>query len=447
MQQTRFIRAGKVAAILSIVPALIYSYASGPEPRKTGAPGDGTCADSGCHVGTAVNGGGGRVEVIFPGGLNYTPGQKQRLQVRITDAAARAYGFQLSTRPASDERNGQAGRLDATSSATQVICEEGNPRPAAGCRTTAPLEFIEHTSPSSTNTFELDWTAPATDIGNVRVFVAANAANGNGQNSGDRIYTANYTLAPQAASQKPVISQGGIVDAFARKTTIASGTWIEIYGQNLAKTTREWAGGDFQSNKAPTSLDGVSVNVRGIPAFVRFISPGQVNVQTPDDDVTGNTNIEVIVDGVKSDAVSVTKTASAPAFLAPASFNVGGRQYLVAQFPDGAFVGRPNLIAGANFRAAKPNDVIICYGIGFGAVVPATPAGQIVSQLTDLALPFVFRFGQTQAEVQFKGLAPNFVGLYQFNIKVPDVPDGDVQINAELGGARVDQTVFLTIQR
>ena len=44
-------------------------------------------------------------------------------------------------------------------------------------------------------------------------------------------------------------------------------------------------------------------------------------------------------------------------------------------------------------------------------------------------------------------LAPNFVGLYQFNIVVPQVADGDYQINITVGGVKVPQTIFLTVHK
>src|SRR4051812_9866076 len=47
------------AAAGGLLPMFLYSYASGPDPRKTGAPGDQTCTQAGCHTGTALNGGGG----------------------------------------------------------------------------------------------------------------------------------------------------------------------------------------------------------------------------------------------------------------------------------------------------------------------------------------------------------------------------------------------------
>ena len=63
--------------------------------------------------------------------------------------------------------------------------------------------------------------------------------------------------------------------AFGGESTIAPGTWVEIYGENLSSTTRAWAASDFSGNTAPTSLSGVRVSIGGVLAFVSYISPGQ----------------------------------------------------------------------------------------------------------------------------------------------------------------------------
>src|SRR6476469_2957086 len=93
-------------AILAMVPSvvLLYAYATGPEPRHTAAPGDDplACASLGCHVGTALNGGGGNVKVNFAGAQSYTPGVAQTFSIVITDPVARLFGFQLTARLESD---------------------------------------------------------------------------------------------------------------------------------------------------------------------------------------------------------------------------------------------------------------------------------------------------------------------------------------------------------
>ena len=198
---------------------------------------------------------------------------------------------------------------------------------------------------------------------------------------------------------------------------------------------------------APTVLDNVRVFVNNQPAFVYFVSPTQLNVQAPADPASGPVEVRVSNSlGVLS--FSVEKRSNAPGMLAPSAFNVGGRQYLAAQFSDRSFVGRANLIPGVSFRPARPGDQITLYGVGFGDVSPDNPPGSIVKSANNLVAPLSISFGQTTAAVSYSGLAPGFLGLYQFNLAVPQIPDGDSQINITLGGQTLVQpAIFLTVQR
>lgn len=447
MEKSKKIFAAKCAAVLSAIPIAIYGFASGPDPRKTGAPGDSICSEAGCHVGTP-NSGGGRVEITFPGGLTYTPGARQRLTVTVTDSAARVYGFQASARPQSNESNGQAGRFEPADSSTFVLCQEGSPRPSGGnCRDTAPLEFIEHNQPRTTNTFSFDWTPPATDVGPVRFFVAANAANGNGQNTGDRIYTANFTLTPTASSSKPAFRQENpVVVASTTSPTITSGAWLEIFGSNLAPTTRTWRDNEIVDGKLPTELDGVRVTIDNKPAFVFFISPAQVNVLSPGGLGAGPVQVRVTTrDGGESDAITVMAQSLSPAFL---RFSPENGRYPAAVHIDGTFLGKTDLFQGAVVtRPARPGDRILLFGTGFGATDPAVTPGEVTRGAPVLTTPARILIGDQQATIEFQGLAPNLASLYQFNVVVPDVPNGDQTVVAEVGSVRTQTNLFITVQR
>src|SRR5438552_9102190 len=185
---------------LLICTANILAHSAGPDPRHTGAPGDDplACATAGCHVGTPLNGGGGKVAVNFENGLSYTPGaQYQTFTIVITDSAARVYGFQMTARLESNLANGQAGDFVVPPEPQQiVICDNSSFKTSKGCPATAPVQFIEHGAPFNTNTIKVKWTPPSTNVGNVHIYVAANAANGNTTETGDHIYTASYVLTP-----------------------------------------------------------------------------------------------------------------------------------------------------------------------------------------------------------------------------------------------------------
>ena len=84
------------------------------------------------------------------------------------------------------------------------------------------------------------------------------------------------------------------------------------------------------------------------------------------------------------------KRPLAPGLLAPPNYTANGTQYMVATFAsDGAYVLNPSTGAafGLNSRPAKPGDVIIAYGIGFGDVTPAILPGVIVGQSNALGNP------------------------------------------------------------
>lgn len=100
---------------------------------------------------------------------------------------------------------------------------------------------------------------------------------------------------------------------------------------------------------------------------------------------------------------------------------------------------------GLTFSPAKVGETIVIYGIGFGPVTPSTPAGVIATQANSLQTQPTFRFGQTPATLIYSGLAPNFAGLYQFNVAVPDVGAGDMPLNIDVGGVPLNQNTYITV--
>jgi uncharacterized protein (TIGR03437 family) len=431
-----------------MTPLAMEGNSGGPPIGNTGAPGNATCATIGCHTNTGNPFSEGISIDFGAGGATYTPGgARQTWALTAPTSTAGVYGFQMTARRASDARNTPAGTFTA-SAGQAVLCADGGLKPTAGCAASTPIEYLEHDgSPLRANPITIQWTPPATDIGDVTIYVAVNSANGNGSNTGDRITVQNFTL--KAATTQPSTPQiratQPVLQSFSGKAGISPGTWMEIYGTNLSATTREWAGGDFTANgtKAPTALDGVRVKVAGKDAFVRYISPTQINVQAPDDIGTGNAIAVEVTNANGTGSTTVSAARVSPALLTTPSFLVGGRQYLAALFPDNTtFVGRANLIAGVAFRPAKPGDTIIIYAVGCGATTPASPAGDVSPAPRPLASPITVRFGETAATAQaFVG----GIGLCQFNVVVPNVAVGDIAIEATVDGVAAGQNLFTTI--
>jgi uncharacterized protein (TIGR03437 family) len=78
--------------------------------------------------------------------------------------------------------------------------------------------------------------------------------------------------------------------------------------------------------------------------------------------------------------------------------------------------------------------------------MPNNPPGQIVQLSNTLAGAFSISFGGTPATVTYDGLAPTFMGLYQFNVVVPAVAASDkVPVTFTLGGASGTQKLSIAI--
>lgn len=448
MDRSKKVYAAKCAVILSAVPALIFAYASGPLPRNTGAPGDTTCSQIGCHIGTPVNGAGGKVELSFDSGTTYTPGTKVKVTVKITDSAARVYGFQVSSRLASNTRTSQAGTF-TPGTGQYVQCEDGSDRPAIGCRSTAPLEFVEHTNPNSTGIFQFDWTPPTTNAGDVVFYVAGNAANGNGRaDSGDHIYTTSATLTAAAVSTgpKPALTQGGVINAGSGKAEIASGTWVSVFGTDLAASLRVLGGADVVNGVLPTTLNGAGVTIGGKPAFIGFVSPGQINALVADDAATGDTQIIATNANGQSTPTTATRVALSPAFL---PFNdADGKKYVAARHADNSIMAKVGQFPGLTTTPGKPGEVVVLYGIGFGPTTPSVSSGTVPTGIASLPNSLTLQIGDIPVTPLYSGVSPGSAGLYQFNVKIPDsLPNGDATVVVTLNGATSQSNIFITVQR
>ncbi|MGH9614869.1 MAG: hypothetical protein ACRD4P_17540, partial [Bryobacteraceae bacterium] len=82
----------------------------------------------------------------------------------------------------------------------------------------------------------------------------------------ERDSTVHRLAAPGPA---PIVSANGVVNGASFAGPISAGSWFTIFGSNLfSGSPRIWASGDFVDGRLPTSLDGVSVTVNGVPAYV-----------------------------------------------------------------------------------------------------------------------------------------------------------------------------------
>jgi uncharacterized protein (TIGR03437 family) len=238
----------------------------------------------------------------------------------------------------------------------------------------------------------------------------------------------------------PLLS--GLSDAFTGQPGVAPSTWIALYGTNLSTTTRTWDGA-ISGTQLPASLDGVSVRINNRPATVYFISPGQVNVLAPLDDTTGPVQVTLTTQYGTSPALQATESAVLPAFYAPFGETKGLSVTAVAL--DGTLLGKPGLDPRVG-RPVRPGEVVQFFATGFGRTNPIAPSDTIFAGAPEVVARPRITIGGREASIIGNG---NLVGagLYQFNLTIPDLADGDHAIVAEIGNARSLATVFLAVRR
>ena len=237
------------------------------------------------------------------------------------------------------------------------------------------------------------------------------------------VATFSSDLTPVIRSSQGVITAG----QFGAFNAIAPGTWMEVYGVNLGTVLNYgWSGSDFKGTQAPNALAGTTVTVAGKPAFIDYVNWNQVNAQVPSDVPTGLQPVVVTTAGGSSTAYMINVNTVQPGLLAPSVFYQPAGQYVAALFPDGlTYVLPPGLTNAVPTRRAKPGETILLYGVGFGPVTPDNPAGIIEGGQNTLNANFQISIGGQPAQFTYDGLTPTYVGLYQFNVVIPNVTASD----------------------
>jgi uncharacterized protein (TIGR03437 family) len=236
------------------------------------------------------------------------------------------------------------------------------------------------------------------------------------------------------------------VAAFFGQASFSSNMYMDITGLNLAQSTRFWTASDFNGSRAPTSLDGVSATVNKKVAFVRYVSPTQIGIITPDDDAIGPVEVQVQTQLGTSNIGTIIRARVSPTLQTNSQLAFGGKQYVLAQTPDFRFfVGGPSIVAGLPSTAVKQGDIIVIYALGCGPTDPAVPAGTIAAQDSPMTLPFELRIGGIPAGVISAVLVANGIGLYQFTVTVPAVAAGDQTVELVVDGISNGQNLLIQV--
>ena len=272
-------------------------------------------------------------------------------------------------------------------------------------------------------------------------------------------------VAGTVAAQVPTVNVGGVLNGASYSTTNPPGSLIVIFGTNMASK----AGVLLSASSTPLSMelknssDTISVKINGSAAPMFYASTTQTSVQLPWKITDGTANIVVTRNGTASASQQLQVGQFSPGIFTTTqngqgmalAFNavpitVNGKAALAIAQPAGSVPGLPTV-------PAKVGDHMFVYCTGLGAVTPsiadgAAPCALSGCKSTDTqrktnTLPKVL-IGGVSAHVEFSGLAPQFVGVYQLNFQLPSgVPTGNaVPIHIQIGGATSRDGVTIAVQ-
>ncbi len=235
------------------------------------------------------------------------------------------------------------------------------------------------------------------------------------------------TVNPVVNLNRPFIGAGGVVTAAGSTLQITPLGLASIFGARFTTgSAQNWDGANLR-----TTLNGVSVTIDGRPAFPIFVGPDFINVQVPDATTRGMVDVTVTNAVGTSDPVRVLLSDRAPEFK-----SWGASPYVEATrdgCPNPACNVAPPGTAGlGSATPARPGENINLWALGFGASNPAILAGTIAGVPQRVPVTVTITIGGTPAVSQF-GMFLLGVGLYQINIQVPNLPDGEYPVVATVG--------------
>lgn len=133
------------------------------------------------------------------------------------------------------------------------------------------------------------------------------------------------------------------------------------------------------------------------------------------------------VNGAAGNTLTVPVIAAQPGIF---TYNVCGSNFGAILHPNS-----PHLADTGHPASAGETVVIFCTGLG--VVVPAPLDGSPALEAAQTTIPATVTIREMDAPVDYAGLSPGFVGLYQINARVPSgLPAGNQAVIVTMSGTQ-----------
>jgi hypothetical protein len=154
----------------------------------TGSPLETTCNTTNCHNSFGLNSGTGSVSATstFPNWAYY-PGNTYTITVKVARTGSHLFGLGVELL---DSTNQNGGTWTITNTAAMQI----KTRIVGGISRSNVVHKLNGGSGQDSMLFSFNWTAPAVDKGDLKMYFCGNCTNANGQPTGDYIYSGSQVI-------------------------------------------------------------------------------------------------------------------------------------------------------------------------------------------------------------------------------------------------------------
>lgn len=185
-----------VFAICSYITLTSFIKTSGGHPSSTGAPGEQTCAQSGCHTNASVTNDNTNVVntlIYSAADSSYVPGQTYTITLRAQKTGIVKFGFEITSLTTSSNSNtGTWVITDANR--TQLLNN--------GIAPNTSRKYVTHKTngtpafSAGLGQWSFNWTAPSSNVGNIKFYYTSSCTDNNGANTGEQLYLSSFEIHP-----------------------------------------------------------------------------------------------------------------------------------------------------------------------------------------------------------------------------------------------------------
>jgi uncharacterized protein (TIGR03437 family) len=224
-----------------------------------------------------------------------------------------------------------------------------------------------------------------------------------------------------------------VVNAADGKKGIAPGGLISIYGTQFSPVNVATS-----EIPVPTALADSCLAVNGLPVPIFFVSPTQINAQMPFS-MIGSVTMILRTPGGTSDNFNLTVLPNAPSVFRANVEGLGSDVATIVRGLNGELVTPSNPV--------HKNDSLVIYLTGLGITNPATQDGTpgALDPLASAIVPPQVTLGGSNLALQYAGMAPGEVGVYQINVRVPSSVQSGLSIPLTISQGGMDTTIQVRV--